>query len=210
VLHGSGDREFKFAYERGDGKMQAQFMSKYEGVVNNLMRRYKQTDSSYIRTWIESFMNIKPCPTCQGARLKPEVLAVKIRDKNIFDATRMSIKTAMEFFNKLDLTAREKTIAHQIMKEVRERLGFLVNVGLDYLTLDRNAGTLSGGEAQRIRLPRKSARSSSACIFSTNLPSTCTSATIASSSKPSYVCAILATQSSSSSMITRRLNPLIG
>jgi excinuclease ABC subunit A len=152
VLYGSGDREFKFAYQRGDGKMQAQFMSKYEGVIPNLMRRYKQTDSSYIRTWIEGFMNIKPCPTCQGARLKPEILAVKIRDKNIFDATRMSIKAAMEFFNTLDLTAREKTIAHQIMKEVRERLGFLVNVGLDYLTLDRNAGTLSGGEAQRIRL----------------------------------------------------------
>ncbi len=152
VLHGSGDREFKFAYNRGDGKMQAQFMSKYEGVVNNLMRRYKQTDSSYIRTWIESFMNIKPCPTCQGARLRPEILAVKIRDKNIFDATRMSVKAALDFFNRLDLNAREKTIAHQIMKEVRERLGFLVNVGLDYLTLDRNAGTLSGGEAQRIRL----------------------------------------------------------
>jgi len=127
-------------------------MSKYEGVVNNLMRRYKQTDSSYIRTWIESFMNIKPCPTCNGARLRPEILAVKIRDKNIHDATCMSVKVALAFFQNLDLTAREKTIAHQIMKEVRERLGFLVNVGLDYLTLDRNAGTLSGGEAQRIRL----------------------------------------------------------
>ncbi|MDZ7290295.1 MAG: excinuclease ABC subunit UvrA [candidate division KSB1 bacterium] len=152
VLYGSGDRELRFAYERGDGKVQAQFTAKYEGVIPNLMRRYKQTDSSYIRTWIESFMNIKPCPACQGARLRPEVLAVKIRGKNIFEVTQMSVHGALNFFNRLDLTPREMTIAHQIMKEVRERLGFLVNVGLDYLTLDRNAGTLSGGEAQRIRL----------------------------------------------------------
>ncbi len=152
VLHGAGDKEFRFSWESSSGKSQASFMSKYEGVIRNLERRYKQTDSTYIRTWIEGFMNMKPCPVCNGARLRPEVLAVKIRDKNIQDVTKMSVKEAAEFFIKLELTAREKTISHQIMKEVRERLGFLVNVGLDYLTLDRNAGTLSGGEAQRIRL----------------------------------------------------------
>jgi len=152
VLHGAGDKEFRFSWESSSGKSQASFMSKYEGVIRNLERRYKQTDSTYIRTWIEGFMNMKPCPVCKGARLRPEVLAVRIRDKNIQDVTKMSVKEAAEFFTKLDLTAREKTISNQIMKEVRERLGFLVNVGLDYLTLDRNAGTLSGGEAQRIRL----------------------------------------------------------
>jgi excinuclease ABC subunit A len=152
ILHGAGDKEFRFSWESSSGKSQAHFMSKYEGVIRNLERRYKQTDSTYIRTWIEGFMNMKPCPVCKGARLRPEVLAVKIRDKNIQDVTKMSVKEAAEFFTKLDLTAREKTISHQIMKEVRERLGFLVNVGLDYLTLDRAAGTLSGGEAQRIRL----------------------------------------------------------
>jgi len=152
VLHGAGDKEFRFSWESSSGKSQASFMSKYEGVIRNLERRYKQTDSTYIRTWIEGFMNMKPCPVCKGARLRPEVLAVRIRDKNIQDVTRMSVNEAASFFTNVDLTAREKTISHQIMKEVRERLGFLVNVGLDYLTLDRSAGTLSGGEAQRIRL----------------------------------------------------------
>ncbi len=152
ILYGSGDRELRFQYGREDGRMQAQFTSKFEGVIGNLMRRYKQTDSQWIRTWIESYMNKKPCPDCKGARLRPEVLAVKIRELSIHDLTRMTVRSAGKFLNEIHLNTREQTIANQIMKEVRERLGFLVNVGLDYLTLDRDAGTLSGGEAQRIRL----------------------------------------------------------
>ncbi len=152
VLYGSGDREMRFVYARENGKMSAQFSGKYEGVIPNMQRRYLQTDSQWIRSWIEGYMNKRPCPTCKGARLKPEALAVKIRELSIHDLTRKTVKASNDFFAGLNLTAREKTIAHQIMKEVRERMGFLVNVGLDYLTLDRDAGTLSGGEAQRIRL----------------------------------------------------------
>ena len=152
VLYGSGDRELKFNYASGNGRMQAQFTGKFEGIIPNLQRRYVQTDSQYIRAWIEGFMNKKACPGCNGARLRPEALAVKIRQHSIFEVTRMTVRAANEFFRNLNLNAREQKIAHQIMKEVRERLGFLVNVGLEYLTLHRDAGTLSGGEAQRIRL----------------------------------------------------------
>ncbi len=152
VLYGTGDRELKFTYERGNGRIQAEFYGKFEGVIPNLERRYKQTDSNYIRQWIEGFMNVRPCPACKGARLRPEVLSVYIQGKNIYDVTRLSIGEAAKFFNNLELTEREQQIVHQILKEIRQRLGFLLNVGLDYITLDRNAGTLSGGEAQRIRL----------------------------------------------------------
>ncbi|MCU0645000.1 MAG: excinuclease ABC subunit UvrA, partial [bacterium] len=103
-------------------------------------------------TWIESFMNMKPCPECNGSRLKKESLAVKITDKSIYEVTNLSIKNIQRFFNTLDLNEREQTISHQILKEIHARLKFLINVGLDYLTLDRTAGSLSGGEAQRIRL----------------------------------------------------------
>ncbi|MCA9732441.1 MAG: excinuclease ABC subunit UvrA [Deferribacteres bacterium] len=152
VLYGSGGKELLFNYERGDGKVNAQFTGKYEGVINNLERRYKQTDSNYIRNWIEGFMNIRPCPACSGARLRKEVLAVLVHGKSIDDVTRMSIRESDTFFHELDLSEREQSIVYQIMKEIRERLSFLVNVGLDYITLDRTASTLSGGEAQRIRL----------------------------------------------------------
>ena len=152
VLYGTGERELKFTYERAGGRVQAEFWGKFEGVIPNLERRYKQTDSNYIRQWIEGFMNVRPCPACNGARLRPEVLSVFIQGKNIHDVTRMSIGQAQRFFDTLELTEREQQIVHQILKEIRQRLGFLVNVGLDYITLDRNAGTLSGGEAQRIRL----------------------------------------------------------
>lgn len=121
-------------------------------MINNLERRYKQTDSNYIRNWIEGFMNIRPCPACSGARLRKEVLAVLVHGKSIDDVTRMSIRESDTFFHELDLSEREQSIVYQIMKEIRERLSFLVNVGLDYITLDRTASTLSGGEAQRIRL----------------------------------------------------------
>ena len=151
VLYGAGERELKFKYASDNGR-QRQFTGTYEGVIPSIQRRYLQTDSTYIRTWIEGFMIRRPCPECQGARLRPEAVAVKIRNRNIFDVTQMTIHAANTFFSQLDLTKREQTIAHQIMKEVDDRLGFLINVGLDYLTLSRDAGTLSGGEAQRIRL----------------------------------------------------------
>ncbi len=152
VMYGTGDQELRFAYERGDGKVQAEFTGKYEGVIPNLERRYKQTDSNYIRNWIEGFMNVLPCHECHGARLRKEVLSVYVHEKSIHDVTKMSIRNAFEFFNNLTLTDREQQIVHQIMKEIQERIGFLNSVGLEYITLDRTAGTLSGGEAQRIRL----------------------------------------------------------
>ncbi len=150
VLYGSGSKKVKLVYKRDHAYVE--WMSKYEGIVNNLNRRYRQTKSQYIRDWIEGFMNNIPCAECEGARLKKESLAVTINEKNIKDITVYSIREVQEFFNNIKLTDREEQIAHQILKEVRERLGFLVNVGLDYLTLERAAGTLSGGEAQRIRL----------------------------------------------------------
>ena len=150
VFYGSGSKKVKLVYKRDHAYVE--WMSKYEGIVNNLSRRYRQTKSQYIRDWIEGFMNNIPCGDCEGARLRKEALAVTINEKNIRDITAYSIHEVQDFFNNIKLTDREEQIAHQILKEVRERLGFLVNVGLDYLNLERAAGTLSGGEAQRIRL----------------------------------------------------------
>ncbi|MCH8286081.1 excinuclease ABC subunit UvrA, partial [candidate division KSB1 bacterium] len=152
VLYGSGSLEFTYRYDHRNGKGHGEWVNKFEGVIPNLNRRYRQTKSNYIRSFIEGFMNTIPCPDCKGARLKKEPLAVKIHDKNIHDVTGMSIKDAFAFFSTLKFSKREMDIAHQILKEVSERLEFLNNVGLDYLTLNRSAGTLSGGEAQRIRL----------------------------------------------------------
>jgi len=150
IFYGSGSKKVKLVYKREHAYVE--WMSKYEGIVNNLNRRYRQTKSQYIRDWIDGFMNNIPCGDCEGARLRKEALAVTINGKNIRDITAYSIHEVQDFFNTIKLTDREEQIAHQILKEVRERLGFLVNVGLDYLNLERAAGTLSGGEAQRIRL----------------------------------------------------------
>lgn len=133
-------------------RMQGQYNAPYEGVINNLKRRYTQTNSAGIRAWINQFMSIKPCPTCHGARLKKESLAVKIEGLSISALTAQSVSQLRHFFNDLTLNATEEIIAHQILKEIRARIDFLVNVGVEYLTLDRSAQTLSGGEAQRIRL----------------------------------------------------------
>ncbi|MBN2008883.1 excinuclease ABC subunit UvrA [candidate division KSB1 bacterium] len=152
IFYGTGDEEVTMQYVNESRKAQAEFTRPFEGVINNLKRRYHQTSSSYIRTWIEQFMNEMNCTTCNGARLRKETLAVKIGDKNIDQVTRFSIKATTDFFNTLKLNDKERLIAHQILKEINERLRFLVDVGLDYLTLDRAAGSLSGGEAQRIRL----------------------------------------------------------
>ena len=152
ILFGSQGEEVKMVYRRADGKAHAEFSTQYEGVIKNLERRYHQTPSSYIRNWIEGFMNIKPCPACHGARLKKESLAVRIGNYNIYEVTQFSVRKAADFFSRLKLTKRETQIAHQILKEINARLNFLINVGLDYLTLNRASGSLSGGEAQRIRL----------------------------------------------------------
>ena len=150
ILYGTGEQKIRFRFERTESKFE--FTSKYEGVINNLYRRYRQTSSQSIRDWIESFMNQVPCPDCGGARLKKEALGVKVGGKTIAEVTAMNIRQAYAFFQNLELSDREQTIAHQILKEIRARLEFLLNVGLEYLTLDRTTGTLSGGEAQRIRL----------------------------------------------------------
>src|SRR5437899_8952331 len=124
----------------------------FEGVIKTLERRYRETSSEDARAEIEQFMTERPCPVCKGSRLQPESLGVKIAGRSIADVVRQTIKEATGFFEALTLTEREAAIARRVLKEIRERLGFLINVGLDYLTLDRPAGTLSGGEGQRIRL----------------------------------------------------------
>ncbi len=151
VLWGAGEEKFTFEYENLRGERRIHH-THYEGAIPTLARRYKESSSDWSREDIEEFMSTKPCPTCKGARLKPEVLAVKVGGKSIYEVTKLTVADCQDFFAGLDLTERERAIAHQILKEIKARLGFLLNVGLDYLTLDRAAGTLSGGEAQRIRL----------------------------------------------------------
>lgn len=124
----------------------------FEGVIHHLERLFNQTDSDYLKEEISKFMSSLPCPACKGARLKPESLSVKINQKNIWDITRMPIKEAISFFSGLKLTEKEKLVSYQALKEITQKLKFCVDVGLDYLTLDRKSSTLSGGEAQRIRL----------------------------------------------------------
>lgn len=124
----------------------------FEGVIPNLEYRWENTDSDFVKERLHRYLSEQPCRACGGARLRPEALAVKIKGKNIFDITRMSIKQAYEFFSSLELAGEKKLIAEQILKEIRHRLMFMIDVGLDYLTLDRTSGSLSGGEAQRIRL----------------------------------------------------------
>ncbi|MFZ5612771.1 excinuclease ABC subunit A [Desulforamulus profundi] len=151
ILYGTGNDKVKFHYTDGYGHVH-RYEVPFEGIIGNLSRRYRETQSEAMREEFEKYMSIKPCPSCKGARLKPEALAVKVGGKNIAEVTALPVSEALKFFNNLDLTERERLIARQILKEINERLGFLVNVGLDYLTLGRSAGTLSGGEAQRIRL----------------------------------------------------------
>ncbi|MBU4446409.1 excinuclease ABC subunit UvrA [bacterium] len=133
-------------------RLSGMYNAPFEGVIPNLSRRYKQTNSTGIRTWINQFMRVKKCNNCHGARLKKESLSIKVGDLSISELTSLSVTKLKEFFTKLKLNNTEKQIAHQIFKEISERLDFLVNVGVEYLTLDRSAQTLSGGEAQRIRL----------------------------------------------------------
>jgi len=152
LLYGSGNEELKFTYSHRNGKSHGEWIGRFEGIIPNLSRRYSQTQSVHIRAWIEGFMNMIPCPDCGGARLKKEPLSVRIHDRTIDDVVRLPVKDAAHFFRNIKLEERERDIARRILKEIVERLEFLHNVGLDYLTLNRSAGTLSGGEAQRIRL----------------------------------------------------------
>jgi len=152
ILRGSGKEEILIEYEYSNGRGSGEYESKFEGVIPNLERRYRQTQSSGVRQWIERYMTISPCPDCNGARLKPEALAVVINRETIDSISEMSIKGAKKFFDNLKLTKRQELIARQILKEIKARLSFLNNVGLNYLTLGRASATLSGGESQRIRL----------------------------------------------------------
>ena len=150
ILYGA-DKKQKFVYESRSGK-QWEYESQFEGVVNNLQRRHSETSSDYVKEEIEKYMSASTCKVCQGARLKPEALAVTVAGQNIHQTTTLSVEAAEAFFTTLRTTEREQLIAHQILKEIRARLGFLQNVGLGYLNLARTATTLSGGESQRIRL----------------------------------------------------------
>ena len=151
LLYGSGEERFHFRYTNMFGEDKEYFVP-FEGVMPLLARRYHETDSDEMRESYENYMTEIPCKACHGARLKPETLAVTVGGKNIDEVTRMTIREADAFFTQLTLTPREAKIARQILKEIHARLKFLLDVGLDYLTLSRSAGTLSGGEAQRIRL----------------------------------------------------------
>jgi excinuclease ABC subunit A len=150
LLFGSGTEELRFDYER-DGQ-RFQYARVVEGVVENLMRRYRDTDSDQVREEIEPYLRSRTCDACGGARLRKECLFVKLEGHSIVDVTRLSVAQARKFIGELRLARREREIAQRLLKELGERLSFLVSVGLDYLTLDRSAATLSGGEAQRIRL----------------------------------------------------------
>ena len=150
VLYGSGVDEVDFSFS-GKGR-KYEVRRPFEGVIPNLERRFRETESTSSRDMISQFMDTMPCPDCGGARLRPEARAVRLGDHTILDVTALSIGEALRFFEHIRLSKQQRFIAERVFKEIRERLGFLVNVGLDYLSLDREAGTLSGGESQRIRL----------------------------------------------------------
>ena len=154
VLYGTGSSNYNVSYE--SDRFSGELTTEFEGVIPNLERRYKQTESDYVRKEIEAYMRVLPCPACEGKRLKPEALSIQVNSLNIHEVASKPIDEAKVFFTSLEnsnfMTARKKKIANQILKEICARLDFLSNVGLDYLTLSRAATTLSGGEAQRIRL----------------------------------------------------------
>ena len=151
LWYGSGEQKFSFMYENLQGEVK-KHTTPFEGIIPLLRRRHREAFSERMRLDIESFMTSTPCPVCHGARLKPEVLSILVGGKNICEVTALTVRDAINFFETLNLTERQQFIARQILKEILARLRFLNDVGLDYLTLDRAAGTLSGGEAQRIRL----------------------------------------------------------
>jgi excinuclease ABC subunit A len=156
VLYGTGDKQIQMTYQGANGN-EFKFTRAFEGVITNMERRYRETNSDYIREKISEFMSDRPCPSCGGKRLNPSALAVTVDDVNIVEANSWPVLQTLDWVKKIagknsPLTPKQKTIAERVIKEISERLSFLVNVGLDYLTLNRSAVTLSGGEAQRIRL----------------------------------------------------------
>jgi excinuclease ABC subunit A len=151
ILHGTKEK-IDFKYESRDGKGKYEYESGFHGVLNDMKRRYRESTSEGVRQWMEGFMTQKECTACGGRRLRPEALAVTVGDRNIHALTQMSVAEALTFFSSLPLEPTAQKIARQILKEIAARLTFMRNVGLSYLTLERKAGTLSGGEAQRIRL----------------------------------------------------------
>jgi excinuclease ABC subunit A len=150
LMDGSGEQELQFGFWRG-GKYH-KYSKPFEGIIANLKRRYEETDSEYMRQKLSEYMSRQPCTSCHGSRMRPETLACRVSGKNVVEVTQLSVKRALDYFNSLDITEQDEKIAHEVIKEIRQRLAFLANVGLDYLTLDRESGSLSGGEAQRIRL----------------------------------------------------------
>lgn len=152
LLYGTGTRHLKYTYVSRSSGAKSERDHPFEGVINNLERRYRETGSEFMKERMAKYMMTKDCPDCKGKRLKTEVLAVTVGGKNLAEVSDLSIRDAYDFFDSLKLTEKEAIIGRQILKEIKERLGFLINVGLDYLTLSRSAGTLSGGESQRIRL----------------------------------------------------------
>lgn len=152
LLYGTGDRRLKYYYVSRNTGSKTLMDRTFEGVVNNIERRYRETSSDYFKNKMEEYMTIDVCPQCGGKKFKPEILAVTVGGKNIAALSDMSIREALQFVENLDLSEKEATIARQILKEIKARLKFLIDVGLDYLTLSRSARTLSGGESQRIRL----------------------------------------------------------
>ncbi|MDD5287290.1 MAG: excinuclease ABC subunit UvrA [Desulfuromonadaceae bacterium] len=151
ILSGSKGQKIEFWWEEDAGRRHT-YQKEFEGVLKNLERRWRETESDASREELEKYMNVMPCPSCLGARLKPEALHVLVSGRTIRDVTAFSIRDGLHFFEELKISDKEQEIARRILKEIRERLSFLVNVGLDYLSLDRTSGTLSGGEGQRIRL----------------------------------------------------------
>lgn len=152
LLYGTGSKHLKYTYVSRRSGRKSQMDHPFEGVINNLERRYRETASDFMQERIQQYMTNKPCPDCKGARLKPEILAVTVGNKSISQINDMSILDAYDFFEGVELNEKDSIIGFQILKEIKERLKFLIDVGLSYLTLSRSAGTLSGGESQRIRL----------------------------------------------------------
>ncbi|MBI5344065.1 MAG: excinuclease ABC subunit UvrA, partial [Deltaproteobacteria bacterium] len=169
VLEGSGNAEVEFYYEKN--KTRYSYSQPFEGLLKNLERRYHETGSDSVRAGLEAYMNSQPCPECGGSRLKKEALFIKVGSRTILDVVRMPIKDSLAFFKSLKLADTEKEIARRVLKEVIERLGFLSNVGLDYITLERPAATLSGGEGQRIRLATQIGSSLAGVLYVLDEPS---------------------------------------
>ena len=151
LLYGTGDEKLSYVYTNRNGDTQNRNHT-FEGIINNLERRYRETSSDWIKEKMEKYMRVAPCPECKGKKLKPELLAVTVGGKNIMEFCNMSVSEALEFVENMELSETHRKIAEEILKEIKGRLGFLANVGLDYLTLSRASATLSGGESQRIRL----------------------------------------------------------